>query len=346
MTETPSVSVVRGGLRRLLALAVLNHWLLVFFLFPLMLWTALTLIAPVRTIQIEARTLSAQLTMIGGPQPWDIRGARVCLPAENPLVKNDGPCGDGKTSRPDKDDTGAPLEVIDTVGWETLQKLNIIWTPDALRIILQTPHQFNDTEVWPARTELRLPPNQVIANGALTFAGKAVIGEQMQAGATNYLIEGNYYIFERGLSGDLFGLQPDVTRQGALRRGDEVEIICRSSWLHTCEPSVDTDSKTDNNASSTAQAAPSFETKGRFTNAVSGSISMDLAGKPGLHVVALSEEANSLLKIASAGRDKALEVKPNWLQRAAVSSSLVAISIILALWAPVLLAVLDHYRKT
>lgn len=323
MTQTPTLPVFRGPLRRLLQRMMQDHWLLLFGLLPLVLWTTFTLIVPNRTIQLEARTMSAKITMIGGPQSWKMTNAVVCAPSASLFKKPVPPCGAGQ-DRLDTPDT--PVDIVD---WTAHQELELIWTASGLRVVMisDTSHKHSDTELWPPYTELRLTKSQAIENGALAFSGRAVIGEQMRAGATNFMLDGAYQIYERGLTGTAFGLSPDITREGELRRGDEVEVVCRNSLWHTCSGELLSGAS------------------GRYANTVSGAISMDLTDTPGMHVVVLGEEANSLLKISSAGRDTALEVKPNWFQRAAVSSSLVAISIILALWAPLLLAVLDRYKK-
>lgn len=323
MTETPTLQVIRGTLRRFLARTMQNNWLLLFGLLPLMLWTTLTLIVPVRTIQLEARTISARVTLNGGPQSWNMTNAVVCGPSADLRKEPAPPCGAGQ----DRLDT--PANPVGIVDWASGQELTLIWNPAGLRILMTSKiaHQHSRTELWPPQSELFLTTERVIENGALAFSGRVVIGEQMSAGATNFMLNGSYQIFERGLTGAFFGLSPDITRQGELRRGDEVEVICRDSLWHSC------------------RGQPLNETSGRYANTVSGAISMDLRDAPGMHVIALGEEANSFLKVASAGRAHALEVKPNWLQRAAVSSSLVAISVILALWAPLLLAVMDRYNK-
>ena len=323
MTGTESVLAVRGLSRRLIGRMMQNHWIFLFGLLPLMVWTTLTLISPTRTIQLEARTLSIEIQMNGGPQSWKMNGAVICLPSQDFRKSALAPCGDGQEMRERKSDG------VDIVDWPPNQKLQLIWSKSGLRVIMKSedPFQYTENEYWPKWTELHLTSKQALENGALSFSGRAVLGEQMRTGATGYILDGFYFIFERSVSGAIFDLSPDITRSGELRRGDEIEVICRNNFWHSCD------------------GEPIGNTSGRYVNSVSGSISMDNDGRSGLQFVGLGEEANSLLKVSSAGRDEALEVKPNWLQRAAKSSSLIAISLILALWAPLLLAVLDRYKK-
>lgn len=78
-------------------------------------------------------------------------------------------------------------------------------------------------------------------------------------------------------------------------------------------------------------------------NPVAASFSIDHDGDAGLHVVATGAEANSLLEVVYAGRDRVLLIKPSWVQRALASSTLLAASLLFPLLAPIVL--LRRYRK-
>ena len=120
------------------------------------------------------------------------------------------------------------------------------------------------------------------------------------------------------------GWSPDVTRQGEIRRGDQVQIICAQSLARSCE------------------GQPMDNRVDHFKNHVAGSVSVDHDGNAGIHVIATGTEANSLIEVAYAGRDSILLIRPSWVQRASASSSLLALSLLFSLIAPILIPMLDR----
>jgi len=82
-----------------------------------------------------------------------------------------------------------------------------------------------------------------------------------------------------------------------------------------------------------------------FSHQVAGCITLDSVGNACIHIVGLGVEANSMVEIAYAGRSEALLVRPNWIQRAAASSGLLALSLLFSLIAPLLLPFLEKRKK-
>jgi hypothetical protein len=172
-----------------------------------------------------------------------------------------------------------------------------------------------------------LTHEQVRENGALAFIGLLTLGMEINAGATGYVLEGDYAIYEKGLlARALPHWSPDVTRTGNIRRGDEVRIVCQNRWLSECDGDE-------------IAGKPGF-----YPNPVSGSITISDMEDVGMHVVALGEEADSLLELSYLGRSEPLLVRPNWVQRAAASSGLLALSLLFSLIAPLLLQFLEKRK--
>lgn len=274
--------------------------------------TILILTSPLRTVQIQARTLSAVVELTAEPLGWNVTGASVCMPAieEEDLFKDaEEPCGEGQVFE---------TTLLEPFVWPRGQRLAVDWTKDYLRIRL-----LDKVNGWPAGTVLSLNHTDATRNGALAFSGFLSLGQEMSPGSTGYVLDGNYAIYEQGLVSRWIGWSPDVTRQGVIRRGDQVQIICARSLARSCEGS------------------PMPGRVDHYKNPVAGSISVDHDDKGGVHVIATGTEANSLVEVAYAGRDSILLIKPSWVQRAAASSSLLALSLLFSLIAPVLLPMLE-----
>ncbi len=268
--------------------------------------TVLILTAPTRTIQLQARTLSVEVQIMAEPLQWNLDGAVVCVPSLN-RDASDEKCGDMATEliseRPDYE-------------WVRGQRLLIDWTPDNLRITA-----LNEGRGWPANAVFLLSHDDARRNGALAFVGLMTLGQEIGAGSTGYVINGDYAIYEQGLLARAMpSWSSDVTRKGQIRRGDQIRIVCETGWFSDCPD--------DENPDQSALQP----------NQVSGSITMDGADdKEGMHVVALGVESDSLLEIAYLGRSEPLLVRPNWIQRAAASSGLLSLSLLFSLIAPLLL---------
>lgn len=313
MSRQKLPKLIRAAVLRNLRQLLRDNRMLVFGLLPLVILTVLILYAPKRSVQIEARTLSANVTLTGEPQSWDMAGAAICVPSEDIRAPANPPCGAGETFQ---------ISVQDAVDWPRDQVLDLVWKPHELSVRLVTPNTF-----WPSNTVLRLSPEQARKNGALAFFGHLTVGREIGAGATGYVLDGNYSIYETGAIIGLFGLSADVTRQGRIRRGDQVRVVCKNGWWSRCS-----NPKADNGS-------------GIYDALVAGSFSADHDGKAGFHVVAVSTEENNHLEVGYAGRDQALLVRPNWLHRAAASSGFLALSLLFSLWAPLIIPMIERRKK-
>ncbi len=305
----PLIAAVRRNIRKMVWGAAAARTILGF----LIIATVLILIAPNRTIQLQARTLSAQVELTSEPLAWDLTGATVCVPTLDLMADPQPPCGVGEVFEQTFD---GPIT------WPRDQKLVLDWTPDKMDIRLLT-----ETDIWPVGTTIRVDWANAARNGALAFSGYLSLGQEMSAGATGYVLDGSYAIFEQGLVSGWIGWSPEITRQGAIRRGDQLQIICSPMFFQTCN-------------GADIEGRPN-----QFKNPVTASISVDHDGKAGMHVVATGAEANSQLEVAYAGRDSILLIKPSWVQRAAASSSLLALSLLFSLLAPLLLPILDRAAR-
>jgi len=277
----------------------------------LLVCVVLILISPTRTVQLEARTLSAEAILLGEPLGWDLDSGTICLPSLDLDETGDGPCRDGETYAGTLD--GPVL-------WDSGQHLSLFWSEDDLAIILQS-----DGKDWPSGTVIRMSHDAVLRNGALSFTGLLSVGQELSPGTTGYVLEGSYVFFERGLVTRFLGGTPDITRNGDLRRGDRAQIVCIPRRRDDCGLG-------DNADAVDVTPNPTF-----------ASFVPDHQGRAGFHVVALGEESHSALELTYAGRDTALVIKPNWIQRAAASSGLLALSLLISVTVPLLAAVL---RKT
>ncbi|WP_147126464.1 hypothetical protein [Shimia ponticola] len=267
---------------------------------------ALILISPTRTVQLEARTLSAEATLLGEPFGWDLSEGAICIPSldlDSPVTS---PCKDGESF----------AGLLDgPVRWAQGQQLSVFWSEDDLAIILRS-----ESRDWPAGTVLRIPHAAALRNGALSFTGELSIGQELSPGATGYVLDGTYAFFERGLMTRFFDGTPDIIRKGDLRRGDRARIVCIENWWSKCSHSDRSDEKATT------------------PNLAFASFMPDHAGKAGFHIVALGEETHSALELTYAGRDTSLVIKPNWVQRTAASSGLLALSLLLSVTIPFLAA--------
>lgn len=305
----PILAAVRRGIRKMAMGSALPRCILGF----LIVATILILTSPTRTVQLQARTLSVEVELMAEPLAWDLTGAAVCLPKFDFESAPVPPCGAGEVFE----------EVLDgPVTWPRGQRLSVRWTPRYLSLQMLT-----EGNGWPTGTTLRLDPADAARNGAMAFSGYLSLGQEMSAGATGYVLDGSYAIYEQGLVSSWIGWSPDITRQGTIRRGDQVRIVCERSLSQTC-----TGTAIDGRSN-------------QFLNPVAASLSVDHDGMAGLHVVATGAEANSLLEVGYAGRDSIMLVKPSWVQRAAASSSLLALSLLFSLLAPVLIPMLDRREK-
>lgn len=309
-SRRPLVAVVGRYVRQFAMGQGPARWVLGF----LIIMTILILTAPTRTIQLQARTLSLELELAAEPLAWDLTGAVVCTPTLDLMAPATAPCGAGEVF-------AATLD--GPISWPLGQQLALDKTPAHLRIRL-----LSDGNGWPAGTSLILGPEDSRRNGALAFSGYLLLGQEMSAGSTGYVLDGSYAIYEQGLISTWIGWSPDITRAGVIRRGDQVQIICAPKLFQSC-------------------AGPAMNNRdNQFRNPVAASVSVDHDGLAGVHVVATGAQANSLLEVAYAGRDSILLIKPSWVQRAAASSSLLALSLLFSLLAPLLLPILNRsFRK-
>ena len=280
----------------------------------LIISTLLILISPTRTVQMQARSLSAEATLLGEPYGWDLTGAAVCLPSFDFDAPTDAACKDGEKF-------GGALD--GPAIWTEGQRLAIMWSPDALTVTLRT-----ESTDWPKGTVLRLSHDQMMRNGALAFSGYLSVGQEISSGATGYILDGSYVIFERGLLARAIGGSPDITRQGLLRRGDRARIVCSGGWFSNCD-----------------QPSAQSERDGLFSNPVMASLTLDPEKKAGLNIVALGQESNSALELAYSGRDSVVLIRPSWIQRAAASSGLLALSLMISVMTP-LIVPLFRKRET
>lgn len=317
----PPVGVIRRLIRRMAGGNLAARLMLV----VMVVLTVLILTSPTRTIQLQARTLSAEVQILGAPLEWNLDGAIVCEPSLNRDVGSDT-CGDMAT----------PSELQDTdVEWLLGQRLLIDWTPEILRIsMLPAEEDEAEGDNWGPENFYVLTHEQARANGALAFVGLLTLGMEINAGATGYVLEGDYSIYEKGLLARFLtwtrlvrDWSPDITRTGKIGRGDEVRIVCQNRWQSEC-------------------GGQEIEGKlGFHATPVSGSITISELDDVGMHVVALGEEADSLLELSYLGRSEPILVRPNWVQRAAASSGLLALSLLFSLIAPLLLPVLGKRKE-
>jgi hypothetical protein len=308
----PLVAAVKRNVRRMAMGGVTPRVILA----VLIVFTILILTSPVRTVQLQARTLSAEVELTAEPLGWNVTGATVCVPAteeEDLFAEPVAPCGAGQVF---------DVTILEPVVWSRGQRLALDWTQEHLRIRL-----LNEGNGWPAGTVLSLDQADATRNGALALSGFLSLGQEMSPGSTGYVLDGNYAIYEQGLVSRWIGWSPDVTRQGVIRRGDQVQIVCAQSLARSCE------------------GDPMTGRIDHYKNPVAGSISVDHDGKAGVHIIATGTEANSLIEVAYAGRDSILLIKPSWVQRAAASSSLLALSLLFSLIAPILLPMLDRKSR-
>lgn len=305
MTEENSRLPLKGTIRRLLRQYMMAGPSARIVLLVLVVMVTFILVAPTRTVQIQARTLSANIEFSKDQTAWNLSGATLCTPSFDFDQVGEAPCGAGEVNQ------GAIGEPLD---WEAGQEFTIDWTPDALLIRSETA-----TETLARGTRIILPTDIAKRNGALSFTGFLSVGEVMRQGATGYVLDGSYAIYEQDLLSLGFGMPADVTRDGQLRRGERVRVVCQDSLFHKCEVSTN---------------GPRSE---RYRNIVIGSITADHDRKAGFHVVATGTRANSRLEVEYSGIEEKLLIRPNWIDRAVRSSNLLAFSLLFSLIAPVLL---------
>lgn len=302
-------AAMKQNWRRIIASGHLTTGVVIF----LLTITVLIIVSPTRTIQLQARTLSAEIELTGEPFAWDLTGATLCLPIFDFEQPPTAPCKIGEVFE----------ELFDgpTI-WPKGQTLALAWSEDELQITL-----LKEGIGWPVGSILRLPLENAMQNGALAFSGYLTLGQEMSAGANGYTLDGRYAIFERGLIGSLLNWPPDITRQGEIQRGERLQIVCQKSVFAKCD------------------GREIFGKAGLYENSVTASFSLDHDGLSGIHVVALGEESNSALQIAYAGNSSALLIKPNWMQRIAASSSLLALTLLMSFLAPFILPLLGRREK-
>jgi len=310
VNRRPMIGAIRRALFRLASGGSVSLGMLVL----LATTTILILQAPVRTVSLQAHTLSAEIELTGEPMAWDLTGATVCQPSTDLRAPPQPPCDPGQI----------PGETLDEpVDWQGAQHLSVKWQNGFVRIALLTDHAR-----WPRGTVLQLSQRDFHRNGAIAFIGYLVVGNEIGPGGTTYVLDGRYAFFEPGLVGGWFGWSADITREGDIRRGDRLRILCQQNISDSC-------------SGREVANRPGF-----FLNPVAGTITPGLTGEDGLAIGAYGEESNSLLEVAYFGiGDTALLIKPNWIERAKASSSLLALSLLFSLLAPLLLPLLERVRQ-
>ncbi len=313
MTEDIAPRPPLGPIRRIVRRMAGGNLAAHLMLSIMVVLTVLILTTPTRTIQLQARTLSAQVQVMSEPLEWNLDGAVVCEPSLDRNAK-DGNCGEMAVEHdPGRSD----------YEWLRGQQLLIDWSPDALRITALT-----EGKGFPADTYFLLSHEDARRNGALAFVGHMTLGQEIGAGATGYVLEGTYAIYEKGLLARLVPpWSPDITREGKIRRGDQIRILCQPDWFSDCG------------------GVEIANQPGPHPNQVFGSITMDDDDEIGMNVVVLGVDADSFLEIAYLGRSEPLLVRSSWFQRAAASSGLIALSLLFSLIAPLLLPYFEKRKS-
>ena len=174
-TRRPLVAAVNRNVRKMAMSGATPRVILA----VMIVLTILILTSPLRTVQLQARTLSAEVELTAEPLSWNVTNATVCVPAtseQDLFADPKPPCGAGQVFE---------TTLLEPILWSSGQRLSLDWTQAHLRVRL-----LNDGNRWPAGTILSLDHEDATRNGALALSGFLSLGEEMSPGSTGYVLEG------------------------------------------------------------------------------------------------------------------------------------------------------------
>lgn len=150
----------------------------------------------------------------------------------------------------------------------------------------------------PEGATVRVAPSDVAGVGALVFAASIALGADMTSGLQSYLLEGRWEARESGFVISPFQAPTAVVKSGALSRGTRVAIL------------------------NGADPARAF-----------GHITFEADGIG--YTTILSEAGDTSLQLRYFGLDRPVRLAPNWIDLTLSSPLILALSVLLALFATV-----------
>ncbi|MBK0328405.1 hypothetical protein I5535_14035 [Rhodobacteraceae bacterium F11138] len=193
-----------------------------------------------RSFVIEARSSHLDLMFLGDLNRWYFGKATICRPAQNPDPRRaadpSAPCPDNIYDI--EESTDYTLEWPDGSGVRlTLDPEGDLTMEIGQDFLFDGPeaenrHADNSTASLappglPEGTLILVPASAWLKNAALTFEGRATIGQNIRSGVTHYLHEGRWEA--RQTTPLIWWVRPftEVIKEGYLHRGVEVTVVDR-----------------------------------------------------------------------------------------------------------------------
>lgn len=259
---------------------------------------------------VEARTLSARMTVLEPDVFWRLPRATLCreLGDARDLVKASQYKGEGcnpslfETITLEETEIRIPRGVQILIQYEPNGSL--LFQRLANRLTNEKPIvRLTSSEVWSENSVLRINGSDWAKVTLLEFAGDIVVGQEAGSGVSGYLIDGRYEVRELFLRQfrpwGYSNADPTTVVAGSLYRGDRVAFVSQS--------------RTDEAALLTGFIAPLFDTGARGF---------------GIVVSNGADTTNARLAIKSFGARES-QVTPSWIDRALRDPLLLALTAIL-----------------
>lgn len=262
-----------------------------------------------RTFVVDAETRWARLHFAGDTNAWPITGATVCtpLPAPAPMAgRGTGPCD-------------ARLFAEGVAAGDP-----IVWGPDGIAEVTLDGADALAIRViragsYPAGTRVILPAEAWQRLGALSWLGQVEIGRPAASGETGLMLGGSYEAREvlRWLPAEM--RTTEVVKTGTLRRGESVALLQARAPAEAAAPA---------SAPLTDPGSPPADaTVGAYVPATGfGHLTPGEHPAGSFRIVALSPAGDTALRVDFTGAERALLIRPNWIDRLTASPLLAALA--------------------
>ncbi|QBF31477.1 hypothetical protein CFI11_09635 [Thalassococcus sp. S3] len=253
-------------------------------MFFLATFLVLTVATANRSFLIEAHTTTLDVVFGEGQNVWRLPEATVCIPLDVPDFASKGPCGIAFEAK------GEPSEAI--ISWAENTKINVSTQSDALQItVLEAPGSD-----MIERSYFLLSAKSWKSAGALTFRASVIVGQDLQSGSRNLLLNGRWEAREAGLVTSFFRNVTEVVKQGTLPAGSKATVLI------------------DGNPA---------RVYGHFTQSEDNT----------LYVNVVSQLGNTALQLNSFGLDEPILIEPDWVDSAISSPLLLALAVFFSILA-------------
>lgn len=242
-------------------------------------------IGTTRTVVLEAQATGLNILFSGRVNDWALGQVTVCTPRQridSEILRGTGQCDLRRYIEDERTDM--------RINWNEGASV-LVTSPTSGGLVLDVTGQSD----IPDRTRIILPPLSWSKTGALTFSGRARIGNQLGSGETGMVLGGSFEVREKPLWSD----NTEVLKSGQIRRGESATVVTKNS-------------------------------SGEKNADIFGHITNGDPGKLGFSVGIVSAPGPVFLQLGFFGSAKPTQIAPNWIDRALTSPLILALAAVLS----------------